>query len=82
MVLTDKHRIHRRSAEAQAYRRWYGITAWHQARKVQFAKQPPCERCKAIGRITPATVVNHRQPGAWPTSVCEVCWTPWPSLQW
>lgn len=56
-----------RSTEAQAYRRWYGLKAWQQARAAQLAKQPLCERCKATDRITPATVVNHRQPhkGNW-----------------
>lgn len=56
-----------RSLEAQTYRRWYGLKAWQQARQSQFARQPLCERCRAMGRVTPATVVNHRQPhkGNW-----------------
>lgn len=57
----------RRSAEAQAYRSWYGLKVWFHARKAQLTKQPLCERCLALGRITPATVVNHREPhkGDW-----------------
>lgn len=50
-----------RSPEAQAYRRWYGLKAWLEARKAQLSKQPLCERCKAMGRVTPATIVNHRK---------------------
>jgi 5-methylcytosine-specific restriction protein A len=69
-----------RSTKAQAYRKWYGLKAWIYAREIQLAKQPLCERCKATGRITPATVVNHRQPhkGNWklfidPTNHESVC---------
>lgn len=29
---------------------------------MQLTKQPLCERCLREGRITPATVVNHRTP--------------------
>lgn len=53
MALTDKRgRSHNRSTDAQAYRRWYGLKAWQAARKVQLAKQPLCERCRAIGRVS------------------------------
>lgn len=57
----------RRSVEAQDYRKWYGLKAWQAARKAQLAKHPLCERCRAIRRVTEATVVNHRQPhkGNW-----------------
>jgi hypothetical protein len=59
--------VHSRSAEAQAYRRWYNLKAWRIARLAQLARQPLCERCEKAGRITAATVVNHRQPhkGDW-----------------
>lgn len=53
--------MHSRTDEAQAYRRWYGLKAWQVARKTQLTRQPLCERCKAAGRVTPATVVNHRK---------------------
>jgi len=58
---------HSRTAEAQVYRRWYKGRGWQSARSAQLARQPLCERCKKIGRITVATVVNHRQPhkGNW-----------------
>jgi len=59
-----------RSLEAQAYRRWYGLAIWcgdNGLRARQLARQPLCERCRASGRITAATVVNHRIPhkGDW-----------------
>lgn len=56
-----------RSTEAQAYRRWYNLKAWKDARLAQLAHQPLCERCEKAGRITQATVVNHRTPhkGDW-----------------
>lgn len=54
-----------RRDEAKAYRKLYGSARWcgkHGARQAQLAKEPLCERCKAMGRITIATVVNHRKP--------------------
>ena len=31
-------------------------------RQSLFADQPLCERCLQVGRVTPATVANHRRP--------------------
>jgi hypothetical protein len=62
IALTDKQqRPHSRSAEAEAYRRWYKTPAWKAARSTQLARQPLCERCEKAGRIRPATVVHHRK---------------------
>ena len=60
-------RSDKRSAAAQAYRKWYKLPAWQRAREAQLAGQPLCERCDAKGRVTPATIVNHRTPhrGDW-----------------
>lgn len=62
--------VHSRSHQAQAYRGWYNLSIWRGKgglRQQQLSRQPLCERCKKAGRITPATVVNHRQPhkGDW-----------------
>ncbi|MEI5682341.1 MULTISPECIES: HNH endonuclease [unclassified Mesorhizobium] len=66
MVRSHK-RSHTRSQEAQAYRRWYGLKVWKDARQTQLALQPLCERCLQSDTVTEATVVNHRQPhkGEW-----------------
>lgn len=63
-------RRHHRSPEAEAYRRWYRLAIWrgrNGLRARQLARQPLCERCRKAGRITAATVVNHRKPhkGDW-----------------
>lgn len=57
----------RRSVEARQWRRLYKLAAWRSARAAQLARQPLCERCLAEGRVTAATVVNHRKPhkGDW-----------------
>lgn len=62
-----KSSLHPRSPEAKAYRRWYNLKAWKVARRTHLARQPLCERCEKAGRITAATVVNHRTPhkGDW-----------------
>jgi hypothetical protein len=59
-----------RSSEAEAYRRWYSLALWRGDRGLrdqQLNREPLCERCKAQGIITAATVVNHRRPhrGDW-----------------
>jgi 5-methylcytosine-specific restriction protein A len=56
-----------RSTEAQAYRAWYKLKAWQDARRLQLSKSPLCVHCKTLGRIAPATVVNHITPhkGDW-----------------
>ena len=51
-----------RSAEAKAYHRLYKTAAWKRRRLAQLAAQPLCERCAAKGRITVATVANHKIP--------------------
>jgi 5-methylcytosine-specific restriction endonuclease McrA len=50
----------RRSAEADAWRGLYKLARWAFARAAQLAKQPLCEMCLDVDRVTPATVVNHR----------------------
>lgn len=52
----------RRSPEARQWRRLYKLSAWRTARAAQLARQPLCERCLTEGRVTAATVVNHRTP--------------------
>lgn len=59
-----------RSEAARLYRKLYNLPIWrgkHGLRQQQLTKQPLCERCLKAGRITPATVVNHRTPhkGNW-----------------
>lgn len=60
-MMPRKPPAHHRSDAAQAYRRWYNLKAWRVARQSQLARQPLCERCRKAGRITAATVVNHRK---------------------
>lgn len=56
-----------RSPEAARWRAYYKTPAWRRAREAQLARQPLCERCLEAGRVTAATVVNHRRPhkGSW-----------------
>jgi 5-methylcytosine-specific restriction protein A len=49
----------RRSAQAEAYRRFYRTARWQRTRADQLAKQPLCETCQSQGRIAAATVCNH-----------------------
>lgn len=71
-----------RSAEAQAYRRWYWTPQWRQTRTAQLMAEPLCRLCQAKGRIVPATVCDHIEPHKgdearfWNgpfQSLCETC---------
>lgn len=48
-----------RSAQAQGYRHLYRTARWRRIRAEQLSKQPLCETCLSMGRITAATVCNH-----------------------
>jgi 5-methylcytosine-specific restriction enzyme A len=49
-----------RHISAADYHHLYGLKAWQNARQVQFARQPLCERCLRDEIVTEANVVNHR----------------------
>jgi 5-methylcytosine-specific restriction endonuclease McrA len=61
----------------------YNSRAWQRLRRVKLQDTPLCESCSALGRLVPATVVDHRLPissggDAFPTldelmSMCEPC---------
>lgn len=38
----------------------YRTSAWKKVRCAYLSEHPVCERCKALGRIRPATQVHHR----------------------
>ena len=40
----------------------YGRTQWQRLRKHQLAIEPLCRFCKQLGKIEPATVVDHVVP--------------------
>jgi len=51
-----------RSDAARQYRCWYYTTRWRELRKAQLQREPLCHLCRAGGRRTPATIVDHRRP--------------------
>jgi hypothetical protein len=40
----------------------YNSRAWQRLRRRKLLEQPLCEPCEALGRLVPATVVDHRMP--------------------
>lgn len=50
-----------RAGKASSTRRGYGYK-WQQARAGYLAKHPLCVYCEQAGRVTEATVVDHRVP--------------------
>ena len=44
-----------------AARRGYG-PRWRRARAAYLARHPLCLRCQEVGRLEPASVVDHRVP--------------------
>jgi len=67
---------------AAPWRNWYKLKTWLEKRAAQLRETPLCERCQAEGRITEATVANHKTPhrGNWDLfingeleSTCKPC---------
>ena len=64
-------------------KRVYNSRAWQRLRLVKLQETPLCEPCSALGRLVPATVVDHRMPiaaggDAFPEldglmAMCEAC---------
>jgi 5-methylcytosine-specific restriction protein A len=40
----------------------YNLPRWRRLRRLHLQQHPLCVMCKAIGRITPAVVVDHIRP--------------------
>jgi 5-methylcytosine-specific restriction enzyme A len=51
-----------RSAEAQAYRRWYKTSRWQKLRAQQLKSEPLCRMCLVQHHYTPANVCDHIEP--------------------
>lgn len=51
-----------RSAEAEAWRRWYWTARWRRIARHQKRTEPLCRMCKAKGIITIATEADHVVP--------------------
>ena len=61
----QQSRRNQRSPEAEQHRKLYSLAAWrgpNGARQAQLKRQPLCENCLKHGRITAATVVDHKTP--------------------
>jgi len=56
-VSLPHHILHRGNTTERGYG-W----AWQKARAVHLMQHPLCVMCKEKGRITPATVVDHKIP--------------------
>ena len=46
----------------QIYKEVYGTRRWRRLRAIQLARQPLCQECEKVGRVTPATVADHKTP--------------------
>lgn len=42
--------------------RFYDKAVWRRARGLFLAEQPLCQRCREVGRVVPATDVDHITP--------------------
>ena len=41
------------------WQKYYGTKEWHNLRQTKLYEQPLCERCLALGKVTPAHSVHH-----------------------
>jgi 5-methylcytosine-specific restriction protein A len=48
----------------EPWRNWYSRPDWRRKRALQLKREPLCQGvyCKALGRLTPARVVDHIAP--------------------
>lgn len=49
-------------SESRPWRHLYGTKRWYRLRWHQLQAEPLCRFCSALGRVTAATVVDHKQP--------------------
>lgn len=40
----------------------YNTGRWQRLRKAKKAQQPTCQRCEALGKVRPATQIDHDVP--------------------
>jgi 5-methylcytosine-specific restriction protein A len=50
------------SARRKALAAKYGSKQWKQFRQIHLSKYPLCARCQSLGKITPASDVDHIYP--------------------
>jgi 5-methylcytosine-specific restriction protein A len=43
-------------------KRMYNLKRWKDLRKLQLTEQPFCAMCETLGKLVPATVVDHVKP--------------------
>jgi 5-methylcytosine-specific restriction protein A len=50
--------------ERELWRNWYSRRDWRRKRNLQLKRFPTCQglRCKALGLLTPASIVDHVVP--------------------
>jgi 5-methylcytosine-specific restriction protein A len=41
---------------------WYKTARWQKLRRRQLDREPLCRMCKDEGRVTPASICDHREP--------------------
>lgn len=41
------------------WKQWYNLAKWKRLAARQLARHPLCVRCTQVGRVEPATVVDH-----------------------
>lgn len=49
-------------ANASAWHHLYNSKRWHRLRWHQLRREPLCKLCQALGKVTAASVVDHRKP--------------------
>jgi len=57
-----QRRAYDRKRDEQPWRKWYKTARWQAIAKHQLTVEPLCETCSKAGRVTMATVCDHRDP--------------------
>lgn len=58
----NKQHVQSKEYEQRPGRQWMHSTRWRKARVAFLSEHPLCVECIKVGRVTPATVVDHKIP--------------------
>ena len=87
----DQTRIFPNRSNLRPARDQYGLSRWRRARLGHLRSHPLCEHCKSAGKLTSASLVDHRIPhrgdlelfwdrSNW-QSLCKACHDGWKQRQ-
>jgi 5-methylcytosine-specific restriction protein A len=57
-----KHELYDRFYRDQESKKFYQSAQWRKVKEMKLARDPLCETCHQVGKVTVATIVHHMIP--------------------